>query len=269
MHNLIKSFNLAKPLHSLFPWKHLGNRDNLEFRNLQHFIHVVSNIKQKEDDKCGVTYEKALKELQQKTPRISKEEQESIRNLVRSKLHKRGLITEEVYEAFKYATEGTQVGVDVGKYAAGEPDCVITPTRQYVDFFHELFISISYPWTVSNETVIQNSAKLLAAIEELERQHIFIKITLVLPVDNIAMGKNLFLSIPLFSHKERKSVATMSAVVNERLLRKFIFAIVEDLYGDKLNITYGQAKALDGTINLGDTLNEVEFFEQIKRTVGA
>lgn len=271
MNKLLKDFKLDKPLHSLFPWRHLTNSDNLEFRNLQHFIHVVSNLTQKEDDKCGISYADALKELKNKVPRLSASEQDSIRNLVRSKLHKRGLITEEVYEAFRYAEEGTVVGVDIGKYAAGEPDCVITPTRQYVDFFHELFVNISYRWDIDNSVIVANVAKLLAAIEELERQHIFIKITLVLPVRGVLRSgdRDMFLSIPLFSHKEYKSVATMSAVLNERLLRKFVFAIMEDLYGSDLISGYGKATSLSGTINIGDTLDEIQFFEEIKKKVGA
>ncbi len=269
MHQLLEAFDTTKKLNSLFPWDNMENQDNLEFRNLHHFVHTVGKLRQKNDDYCGISYEKAFKELQLKTPRISATEQESIRNLVRSNLHKRGLITEEVYEAFRYATNGTQVGIDVGKYAAGEPDCVITPARQYVDFFHELFVNISYPHYVTNEKIMANMAKLLAAVEELERQHIFIKIMLVFPVQYPADGRNLFLSIPLFSHKERKDVGTMSSVLNDRLLRKFIFALMEDFYGSSLSEGYGTATSLSGTMNLGDKFNEIEFFEEIKNKVGA
>ena len=269
MKKLLESFNLKKPLHSLFPWRHLNKYDNLEFRNLPHFINTVGQLTQKDDSKCGVTYARALTSLQRKESNFPKEEQESIRNLVRSNLHKRGLITEEVYENFRYATEGTQVGIDIGKYAAGEPDCVITPSRQYVDFFHELFISVSYSYMVTDADIRKNTAKLLAAVEELERQHIFIKITLVLPIGAPAENTlGFFSSIPLFHHKEPKSVNTMSAIVNERLLREFYFALLEGLYEDELFTSYGQAQRLDTAMSLGDEFDEIEFFESMQEKVG-
>lgn len=270
----INDFNLDLPFPDVFPASWIGSfgpRDYMMFRNLDHFRHEVSFLKQKDDNKCDMSYDKALMMLLKGESDFPKKEQESIRNLVRSNLFKRGLITEEIYENFRYTTDGTKVDVDVGKYAAGEPDCVISPSRQYVDFFYELYISVSYPWSVTNADVRRNVAKLLATIEELERQHIFIKITLVLPISNISnrSRSNYFASIPLFSHKEAKSVETMSSVVNDRLLRKFFFAIVEKLYGDDLRSNYGRAVSLPGTMNIGNEFNEIDFFENIVKTVGA
>lgn len=268
MHALLKEMNTTKPLSNLFPWTLKGTQDNLQFRNLHHFTHVVGKLTQRKDDNCDISYANALSALQRKTPLIEKSEQESIRNLVRSKLQKRGLITEEIYEQFRYATDGTQVGVDVGKYAAGEPDCVITPARQYIDFFYELFVSISYAAGVENSTIMRNTAKLLATVEELERQHIFIKITLILPIQNPSEGKSFFSSIPVFSHKQPKSVGVMSSVFNDRLLRKFYFAILENFYGTALRSGYGHPVQLESCINLGNNFNEIEFFEEVKTSVG-
>lgn len=268
MNRHLKKFKLDKPLHDLFPWKHFKDYDNLEFRNMQHFINIVGELQQKRDTMCGISYEDAFKQLRNRTPRISPSKQKSIRNLVKQNLHKRGLLSEEIYENFKYAEDGTCVGIDVGKYAAGEPDCIISPNRHYVDFFYELFINISYPYGVLDQTVVNNAAKLLATIEELERQHIFIKITLVLPVKEPAMGRNMFLSIPVFDHREYKDVGVMSSVFNERLLRKFVFAVMEDLYGSDLYSNYGKAVTLTEAINLGRELNEIEIFENIRKSVG-
>ena len=242
------------------------------FRNLDHFRHEVSQITQKTDDNCGMSYAKALNMLIMGKTDFPKSEQELIRNTVRENLHKRGLITEEVYENFRYTTDGTQVDVDAGKYANGEPDCVMSPSRQYIDFFYEVYISVSYAHYVSNETVRKNVAKLLATIEELERQHIFIKITLVLPIRGLCSNRkrsNYFGSVPLFSHKERKSVDMMSSVVNDRLLRKFFFAILETEYGKDLSSSYGSVVDLDGAMSIGSDFNEVEFFETIVESVGA
>lgn len=270
----MNDFNLKLPFPDVFPvsWASaVGAVDFMEFRNLDHFRHTVSKLTQRQDDSCNMSYSKAVEKLMKGESDFPESEQVSIRNLVRQNLHKRGLITEEVYETYKYSVDGTNVGVDVGKYAAGEPDCVITPTHQYIDFFYELYISISYPYTVANEAIRQNTAKLLATIEELERQHIFIKVSLVLPIHGLRndSSEGYFSSIPLFSHKDHKSVSTMSSVVNDRLLRKFYFALIEDLYKDKLKGSYGHPIELKGAMNLGNTFNEVEFFENIVNTVGA
>lgn len=273
----IKDFNLNKKLLEIFPssWSETRNSDvkmqNIEFRNLEHFKYEVSKITQKNSTQCGVQYEKALKDLIAGNSNMEESEQQSVRNLVRSKLHKRGLITEDVYENYKYDVEGTAVGFDVGKYAAGEPDCVITPSKQYIDFFYELYVSVSYPYSVSDYEVSSNVAKLLATIEELERKHIFIKIVLILPIRNLTKCDNIdfFSSIPLFSHKDVKSVKTMSSVVNERLLRKFYFALLENTYKDNLDSGYGYPVELEGCMNIGNEFDEIEFYQEVVGKVGA
>lgn len=271
----ISDFNLRLPFPDVFPkeWDaEMKIRDFVQFRNLDHFRHEVSMLTQKQDEQCGMTYAKALEMLMLGQTDLTAEAQSSIRNLVRSNLHKRGLITEEVYENYRYTTDGTNVGLDVGKFANGEPDCVLSPSHQYIDFFYELYVSISYPYMTSNEQIRNTVAKLLATIEELERKHIFIKITLVLPITNIRNDDsevNFFSTIPVFSHKEQKSVSTMSSVLNDRLLRKFYFAVLENLYKENLSSGYGYAKPLIGTMNVGNEFNEIEFFEEVLNSVGA
>jgi len=276
--SLIKEkFNTSAPLPHIFPqdWKDtMQGCDSVLFDNLDQFVYMVSKLKQRQDDNCDMSYEKALNKLVRRESDFPKDEQEKIRNLVRQNLFKRGLITQEVYEDFRYSTDGTKVDVDVGKYAAGEADCVITPAREYIDYFYELYISISYPWCVTNDEVRENVAKLLATVEELERQHVFIKINVVLPIRNPRShpdenGNNKFFSvIPLFSHKDFKSVDVMSAVVNDRLLRKFFFAIVEDFYSSDLDNGYGNPVQLEKAMNIGYKFDEVELFESIQKSVG-
>ncbi len=268
----------TRPLSTLLPadWREdFSQCDSLTFDNLNHFVHTVSKLKQEQGNNCGISYETAVDMLLKRQTDFPEEEQVSIRNLVRENLLKRGLITQEVYEEFKYTVDGTNVGVDVGKYAAGEAECVMTPAKQYIDFFYELYISISYNCDVSNETVRASVARLLATVEELERQRIFIKINIVLPINNPKhssdeRGNKFFSMIPVFSHKDAKSVSVMSSVVNDRLLRKFYFAILEDYYGDKLSSGYGRAVTLEKALCVGETFNEVELFESIvKETTGA
>lgn len=277
MKDVIKEFNLDLPFPDVFPeeWKSKINPcDFMAFRNLAHFKYVANELRQKQDMNCGMSYEQALHKLLKGESDFPKQDQMIVRGKVRENLLKRGLITQEVYENFRYSTDGTKVDVDVGKYANGEPDCVITPAVQYIDFFYELYVSISYSHNVSNENIRQTCAKLLATIEELERQHIFIKVVLVLPIKSIMIeeerGRRNFMSaIPLFSHKDPKTVDMMSSVINDRLLRKFFFAIVEDLYGENLSGAYGYAEQLPKSMNVGSTFNEVEFFESVVKAVGA
>jgi len=273
MHPILEQFNTTMPFPDVFPEefsKALPTRDYMSFRNLAHFCHVVSKLTQKNDDYCDMTYANALSKLLKGESDFPKSEQASVRDLVRSNLQKRGLITAETYEAFKYAVDGVNVGVDVARYANGQADCVITPAVQYIDFFYELYVSISYPWGTPNSTIRKNCAKLLATVEELERQHIFIKIAVVFPDRNAASdGRNFFADIPLFSHKDAKSVETMSAVINDRLLRKFFFAILEGFYEESLAGGYGHPVDMDKCMNIGDEFNEIDFFQEVVCTVGA
>lgn len=272
MHEIMTQFNTGLPFPDVFPktFHELPSRDYVSFRNLDHFRHTVSKITQKRDDYCNMTYAEALRKLLAGESDFPKKDQEKVRDLVRSNLHKRGLITEEVYEAYRYTVDGTTVTVDVGKYAAGEPDCVVSPARQYIDFFYELYVSISYEWGVGNETIRENCARLLATIEELERQHIFIKVAVILPIRGVAQdGRNFFSDLPLFSHKEPKSVETMSSVVNDRLLRKFYFALIENYYGNDIAMGYGRPVDIEGALNIGRNFKEIEFFEHVVESVGA
>lgn len=273
MHEILRQFKTTMPFPEVFPEefsKALPTRDYLSFRNLGHFCHVVSKLTQKNDDYCDMTYAEALRKLLAGESDFPESEQHSVRDLVRSNLQKRGLITQDTYEAFKYTVDGVNVGVDVAKYVDGDAACVISPAKQYIDFFYELYVSISYPWGTPNSTIRANCAKLLATVEELERQHIFIKIAVVFPDRNAAKdGRNMFLDIPLFSHKDAKSVKTMSAVINDRLLRKFVFAILENFYGSQIAGGYGHPVTMSKCMNIGDTFDEIAFFEEVVCTVGA
>jgi len=273
MNKILEQFNTELPFPDVFPPDFnaaIGVRDYFSFRNIPHFCHVVSKLIQREDGSCDMTYAVALRKLLAGENDFPQKEQDSIRNLVRENLHKRGLITEEVYEAYRYTVDGTNIGVDIGKYANGESDCVISPARQYIDFFYELYISVSYPYYTKNSTIRANCAKLLATIEELERQHIFIKITAILPINRPSLsGRSFFSDLPLFSHKDPKSVNTMSAIINDRLLRKFFFAILENYYGSDLRGSYGTVINVKGAMNVGDKFDEIKFFETIANSVGA
>lgn len=258
--------NISKPIHDIHPseWKStldMSKLNYVSFRNLLHFKNYVKQITQRKDNNCGVSYAEALEDLLKEKSQFTQQEYQSIRDLVRVNLLKRGLISEDIYESFKYASEG-QV-VDIAKVIMEDPECFLTPVKSYTNHFYELYISISYPWSVSNDTVRHNAIKLLSTIEELERQHIYVKVTLVFADQGPASGSDLLMILPLFNHKDFKSIETMSAVVNERLLRKFGFAMLEDIYGQNLRSSYGTAVDMPKVINIGDDLNEIELFTKI------
>ena len=260
------NMNIRKPLHDYLPteWSYELNTKDLDympFRNLQHFKQYVSTITQKQDNNCGVSYKKALEDLIKEKSQFSQQEYESIRDLVRANLHKQGLISEDIYESFKYSSNGHIV--DIAKVVLEDPECFLTPVKSYTNHFYELYVSISYPYHVSDDTVRKNAIKLLATIEELERQHIYIKVTLVFADRKPNNENDMLMTIPLFSHKDFKSIETMSAVLNERLLRKFCFAMLEDVYGNTLTPGYGNATNLHTALNLGNTLDEIKIFTDI------
>lgn len=260
---------LNQPIHDIHPegWKSVVRTSSLDyapFRNLVHFKNYVAKLTLKNDGKCGVTYTQALDDLLKNKSQLDPGEYESIRNTVRMNLLKRGLISEDIYESYKYDIDG--IAVDVSKVIDGNPECMLKPAYTYTNYFYELYISISYPYHVTDETIRTNMCKLLATIEELERQHIYIKINAVFGAKSPAPNRDLLVVLPVFSHKDFKSIEIMSAVFNERLLRKFMFALEEDIYGDDLYSSYGQAVDLPQTIKPVD-LDECDLFEEIYNKV--
>ena len=263
------NMELNKRVHDIHPkeWSSkTKNLDYISFRNVVHFKNYVSKLTQKDDNKCGVSYKQAVKDLLGNKSQLQQGEYESIRNLVRKNLLKRGLISENIYESYKYDIDG--IAVDVSKVIAEDPECMLKPVYSYTNYFYELYISISYPYTVTNQEVTENMCKLLATIEELERQHIFIKVNMVFYSEKATKdnSKDLLVVLPVFSHKDYKSIETMSAIFNDRLLRKFIFATMEDIYADNLASNYGYAVELPQTIR-PVSLNECDLFEEIYNKV--
>jgi hypothetical protein len=262
-----------KQLPDIYPkeWANVLNIDTLdllEFRNLTHFKTHLSKLTQKHDMACDISYKDALAELVSGSSNFDSKEYATIRNLVRSNLLKKGLLTQEVYENYKYGVDGTAVDYDMGKYAAGEPDCVINPGVEYIDHFYELYINCSYNYTIKNEAIAEKINKMLATVEELQRQHINIKITLVKPTGKINTKNDFLSTVPLFSHRDFKDAATMSSIINNRILRKFYFAIYEDRFGEDLAEGYGKVISLPKCMNLDNKFNEVSFFTEIQAAVG-
>lgn len=265
-------FTLNQPLSDVYPstWKKQFDFTDCriaEYATLQHFKHHMKTITQREDNYCDISYADALDDLLKNKATMTEEDYEVIKNKVKNNLLKRGLISENVYESYKYDIEGDIV--DVAKVVARDPQCFLVPNTTYKNYFYELYISVSYPAGVKNSTVMENMAKILATVELLEKEHYYCKITLVLPIRNCGLGQsesNFFSMIPLFSHRDEKSVAVMSSVLNDRLLRKFYFAHLEEYYGSDLCGSYGNAVDLPNTIKPVD-LNEEDLCASILEQV--
>jgi len=263
-----KEFITDAPLMDIHPkeWHDEMNMNNTtvhEYRNLQHFKSHVATLTQKQDTKCGISYAAALKELLEGTATMSQGDYQIIKNRVKENLLKRGLISDTVYESYEYAVEGEIW--DVAKVIAEDPMCCLVPTESYTNYFYELYISVSYHSGITNEEVTENMAKILATVELLEQEHYYCKITLVFPDEgcNEGSGKPNYLAlIPLFSHKDTKTIETMSSVLNDRLLRKFFFAVLEDLYKNDLASGYGTPVELSHAI-VPVGLDEVELAKSI------
>lgn len=228
--------------------------DILEFDNIQHFKQYLQQVKLNpggQADQNAVPFKKALKDLVAGKAVIPSSEFKTIKDEVRTVLQKRGLISESIYEGYKYDIDGEIV--DIAKYISGDPECMLKPLVKYKNFFYELFISAAYLGGVSNETVTTNISKILATIQLLEQEHIYIKVTIVAASQDTVKGKNtLVVAIPLFSHKEEKTIESMSSIINERFFRTFVFGIREDMYGSKLYDGYGVTINLQDAIRLND-----------------
>jgi len=137
----------------------------------------------------------------------------------------------------------------MSKVAQLDPNCFLQPVVSYENYFYELYISMSIPYFIDNSEISNSLAKIMATVELLEQEKIYTKITMVLPVSGANDdGRETLVTIPLFGHKETKCIERMSSQLNERTLRKFYFAIVEDRYKTELNENYGRIKTLPRTI---------------------
>jgi len=159
------------------------------------------------------------------------------------------------------------MNIDIARYAAGEPDCVLTQTKKpKQNIFYEIYLSISYEWSVSDSTINRNISKLFAVISLLEKEHYYCKISLVFPDRNCNIGEgnsNLLVVIPVFSHREVKTLATLSAVINPFTLRKWGFNLLEEKYGDNLASGYGRPVDLPLCYNIGRDIDVGRIAEEI------
>ena len=230
--------------------------DVLEFRNLQHFKTYVKEMEANPNGASHgqpVKFDTAVDELVKGVPVIDVKGFPDVKDEVRRVLHKRGLLSEDVYEGYKYDIEGDII--DIARYLEGNPECALVPKKSYKNFFYELYISAAFLAGVNLKEVAANTAKILATIQLLEEENIFIKVTLVTISSRVASGPkdkditNVIL-LPLFSHRDVKTIETMSSVLNDRFFRIYTFGIKENMYKGKLHGSYGSTIYLDEAIKV-------------------
>lgn len=232
-----------------------SNIDIFQFRNALHYKNYMLKLEpasHKQSIKHG--WEKARNKLAKSSYEHNEREFQNIKNNIRNVLQKRGLISENIYESYKYDIDGEVV--DVSKVIEGNPECMLKPAVSYTNYFYELYISLSIPYRVSAEEIETGIYNVLATVQLLEQEHIYTKINLVIPAQDIAPNKNCMLIIPLFSHKDTKDVASMIQLVNVDALRVFYFLLAENEYQEKLNSSYGRIVKLDSCIACYDVVPE-------------
>lgn len=225
--------------------------DVVEFRNLQNFKAYMKNeVVPKPNgaaSKRPIPYEKALDDLVKGIPVMATKGYDLIKQEVQSVLYKRGLLSETVYEGYEYDVEGDIV--DIAKYLEGNPECMLKPKKAYDNHFYELYVSMAYLSDVRDKDVMKGLAQLLATVQLLEKEHIYIKITVVACSSDLIYGKNTqIILLPLFSYKDEKTIEEMASVLNDRFFRTYCFAIKEHIYKDELYDGYGVTIDLAKTI---------------------
>lgn len=218
--------------------------DIFQFRNALHWKNYVISLEPKSHEsskKNGIELSK--RKLKDMSYSYNESKFMNIKNNVRNVLHKRGLISENVYESYKYDIEGDIV--DVSKVIEGNPECMLKPAVSYTNYFYELYISLSIPYNIDSDDIEKGIYTILATLQLLEQEHIFTKVNMIIPAQNVTPDNDVFIIVPLFSHKDNKNVGDMVQYLNTDALRVFYFAVMENAYPSDLNYSYGQVVPLD------------------------
>ena len=88
---------------------------------------------------------------------------------VRSKLLARGFTTAMLYSSVEFTTENTGV-MSKQRAMLGRRDCYFkNPSMSDGKLFHDMYINLSYPWSVSDKTIRESSYAIYALTKELAR----------------------------------------------------------------------------------------------------
>ena len=189
---------------------------------------------------------------------------ERVTNNVRNNLIKRGIVTGTIYEGYKYDIEGEIV--DYAELSTGNPKCMLKPIKKYDKYFYELYINMSIPAFVREDTIKEGAIRLSETIKALEELNVEIKINIVLySIGMYTNNENYLFICPLISHLEHKDHQTLLPYIDGEFLRKALFTIMKNS-GDTV-WSLGNATKLENSVNLWE-LDEVELAEKIIDELG-
>lgn len=88
---------------------------------------------------------------------------------VKDKLKARGFTTAMLYSSVEFSTENTGA-LSKQRAMMGRRDCYFkNPAMTDGKLFHDIYINLSYPWTIADSTIMNNSYAIYALTKELAR----------------------------------------------------------------------------------------------------
>lgn len=243
------------------------NPDNncliVQYDNKQQFILDAYSMDQNNSQVS--TFIKSIKN----TPELDNNLVELIRNNVRNNLLKKGIITGEIYEGYKYEVDG--LILDLAELATGNAHCFMNPIKKYNKYFYELYVNMSIPGHVSGKDITEGLIRLIETIKALEELNLEIKINVVDygigVVDKNKMNTNkrdILIIVPICSHTEYKDYNLLYPFFSEAMERGPLFQIAYRFNNTK---NAGKVKKLNNVVNIWK-LNEVELSERAIATSG-
>ena len=242
------------------------NPDNkawiIQYDNKQEFLVDCRTMPQEEHTK---TFLESIGTL----PKLDTAQIELIKNEVRNKLLKKGIISGEIYEGYTYDVDG--LILDVAEFATGNSNCFMTPVKKYDKFFYELYVNMSLPGHVSTEAIQEGLIRLIETIKLLESRNLEIKINVIDYGTNV-VDRNIIdtdksdvlIIIPLCNHTEHKSYELLYPYFSESMERGPFFQLAFALNDEQ---DAGGANKLENAVNLWE-LDEVALSERAIATSG-
>lgn len=166
-----------------------------------------------------------------------------------------------LYDTYKYSLSGTVI--DPARLAQGNPECYLVPENSKMTIFYELFVNISIPGHVDDDTINRQAEKLVSALsmlEEVSNYRIQYKVTLIdISANWLNDSHNdMMVSIPVYSHNDNKDKRLLKTFFSASCLRGTLF-MHQDAVAKELNdeTAYGRGQA----VNLNAEDNVISLWE--------
>ncbi len=143
------------------------------YENPLEFMDAV--VATKDMPSCSSKSKQQIKEGQEKFKKINEKDvtydkkYQDVAEKVKSKLLARGFTTAMLYSTVEFSTENTGT-MSKTRAMLGRRDCYYkNPQMSDGKLFHDIYINLSYPWGVSDNTITNNSYAIYALTKELAR----------------------------------------------------------------------------------------------------